>query len=1254
VELYIERYHLEESVAPPVIPSIGIGRSSIVKNGTIPSNRGDTQPIDELPPASVEFFAEDSSFADYFGVLPTVPTINRCISEASPQIVEHEEMAEMEPLEAPKPVEMTSRRSLSVLMNQRAKSPVFSDEGSNTSNAETKSHPSARSSELQAQTALDGIFRASPSSHPSSLSSSLDNISIDEDLHLTGEEDPTHMVLDDLPESSIHRPSSSQDSSISSDIDDNDKMGFIPEIEEPYMDYESHAALPSFWSSGPSLATSLRESNALEIIEDDRARFSFDDQLDDDNMEPTENHFTNEQSRASDADSIAPLGRFKKNIGSSAKSSRASATGKRATASAKTTSSKKRKRVPSELDSDAILDSDDDGEQSEGSAPTGRAKKAGSSTKRPKLKSAEPIIPIDELSCSSAPEVPSTSTLFVLQPEMSNPPPSSSTGKPSGPSSTSTASSSKRQNFRKINLKGGYKKTRMDRETMMLARSRKAAANAQARSAGTQEESPFDCWDESTMEIMLQPFTAPDEPTPSSNPSDPSEVLSNTSSSNTLVQGSEFSLANFISHSASMTTVYNAQPLLSPTISRLSPVVGAATRELRGITSSSDSANPNGLSIPDELLTRVLEENFKIKQFRAGQREAIQRVLSGQNTLLILPTGGGKSLCYQLPSLAFESGLTLVVSPLLSLISDQLSKLPAGLIGVSLGSNLSGSALEASLQKLKSGMARILFISPEKLASQSFLEMMQRLSLRIELLCVDEAHCLSTWSHNFRPSYLSIYRNAVEALGARRVLALTATATSATAASICESLHIPNESILRYAPIGEHVHLNIKMVLEKHDVLERILKSPELAAEGSVIVYVMFQKQADDLASYLLHRGFSTASYHAGKSPQERNRVQSLFIAHKIKIIIATVAFGMGIDQRDVRGVVHFSMPKSVENYVQEVGRAGRDGLPAHCHLLCHPSDLHTLRSLAHADTQDRVTVKALMLAIWPGERDSKDVRPNRLVALRIAESERTFDMKQSLISTILTWLSNNGHLALLPQQNATCELSFHDKTLDLLKTKSKLLQQCASIGKKHKSSLIVPLESLAGMRGKSIEETSKNLSELAETCGIHLSFRDPAMCIEIRKELFDQELDEEIDKVFEKIRLLESVALEKIDSLYRILTSDLDQPIHSKIQRYFIQASSASLQGPMKVDPEPPQVPQSQLQLLQADVRVFLAQCGEAISTARQVARIFHGISSPQYPKEEWQLNKFWAKSVGIPFEAILKTAQQEILAAILSGGDF
>ncbi|XP_016348107.1 ATP-dependent DNA helicase Q4 [Sinocyclocheilus anshuiensis] len=417
--------------------------------------------------------------------------------------------------------------------------------------------------------------------------------------------------------------------------------------------------------------------------------------------------------------------------------------------------------------------------------------------------------------------------------------------------------------------------------------------------------------------------------------------------------------------------------------------------------------------VPPEVYEAL--RDFGYKSFRPGQETAIMRILSGLSTLVVLSTGMGKSLCYQLPAYLYAQRskcITLVVSPLVSLMDDQLSGLPTKLKAACIHSNMSRKQREAAIEKVKAGQVHVLLLSPEALvggghSGSGCLPPADQLP-PVAFACIDEAHCVSEWSHNFRPCYLRLCKVLRDRLGVRCLLGLTATATLSTALDIGRHLDISDQDgiAVRSAAVPHNLQLSVSMDRVKEQALVSLLKGERFGALESVIVYCTRREETSRIAALLrtclqgvmLRESSKPApededdnpvgkkkkalarkkirkplkwiaeAYHAGMSASERRRVQNNFMCGELRVVVATVAFGMGLDKSDVRGIIHYNMPKSFESYVQEIGRAGRDGHPAHCHLFLDPegADLHELRRHIYADTVDFYTVKKLVQKVFP------------------------------------------------------------------------------------------------------------------------------------------------------------------------------------------------------------------------------------------------------------------------------------------------
>ncbi len=365
-----------------------------------------------------------------------------------------------------------------------------------------------------------------------------------------------------------------------------------------------------------------------------------------------------------------------------------------------------------------------------------------------------------------------------------------------------------------------------------------------------------------------------------------------------------------------------------------------ALRGLEGLDAELEQPSRayDGPADPDSLLAHL-----GLGEFRPGQRETVEAALAGRDSLVVMPTGGGKSLCYQLPGLASDR-LTIVVSPLIALMADQWRRLSAnGHPAVMIASGMPDGVARDAMEQIGDGRARIVYCSPERFASPAFWNVLER--RQVDLLAVDEAHCISEWGHDFRPDYLRLPR-VIERLGRPTVMACTATATEGVSDEICARLGLREPLMVRSG--FDRPNLSFDTVefdgkgskARKLAMLRHGLSDP---ANRPAIVYCGTRRDTDEVAQALRQSGLATASYHAGLDPDERASAQHRFMSDDAEVIVATNAFGMGVDKPDVRSVWHWAIPTSVEAYYQEAGRAGRDGLPSRAVLLAGRSDLGRL-----------------------------------------------------------------------------------------------------------------------------------------------------------------------------------------------------------------------------------------------------------------------------------------------------------------------
>ena len=406
-------------------------------------------------------------------------------------------------------------------------------------------------------------------------------------------------------------------------------------------------------------------------------------------------------------------------------------------------------------------------------------------------------------------------------------------------------------------------------------------------------------------------------------------------------------------------------------------------------------------------LHSVLNRSFGYTSFRPGQEQVIESLLAGRSALALFPTGAGKSLCYQLPSLLL-SGLTVVISPLIALMKDQVESLEArGIAAARLDSSLTPAEAAGVYDRIRSGTLNLLYIAPERLTSEQFVGRLSRTT--VAMMAVDEAHCISEWGHNFRPEYLRLAHVARE-LGISPVLALTATATPAVAADIrrafgiAESDHVqtsfrrPNLSY-RVTPCADRDRLSL-------------LTSRLQSRQGATIVYVTLQKTAEEVANHLQQSGLKALAYHAGLPDEKRHAGQDAFMAGRVDTIVATIAFGRGIDKADIRSVYHYNLPKTLENYAQEPGRAGRDGKPSVCELLACADDRIPLENFTYGDTPTQEALRKLLGEVFSPTGSQACRRSEHRQGefdLSLYELAQATDIRPLVIETVLTHLELSG-----------------------------------------------------------------------------------------------------------------------------------------------------------------------------------------------------------------------------------------------------
>lgn len=636
--------------------------------------------------------------------------------------------------------------------------------------------------------------------------------------------------------------------------------------------------------------------------------------------------------------------------------------------------------------------------------------------------------------------------------------------------------------------------------------------------------------------------------------------------------------------------------------------------------------------------TEVLKSRFKFPAFRLKQAHAVSRVLNGGSAVVVFPTGGGKSLCYQVPGVAIkrldklqgvrqghaEGGITLVVSPLIALMKDQVDALKRlGIRAEAMDSSKSKEEYMSTVEDMREGMLDILYCAPERLNNEGFVASMASVKGGVRLLAVDEAHCISEWGHAFRPDYLKVARFAKE-IQAERVICLTATATPKVAEDVCKAFDIPpEEGVFRTPTYRDNLHLHARSFLTKEESYPELIKFLN-EHPGPTIVYVTLQKHAEQLADRLRRSKLRSRHFHAGMAPDEKVACQDEFMASKNMIICATIAFGMGIDKANIRNVIHYDIPRSLEGYSQEIGRAGRDGKESHCMLFMCAEDFHLRESFTRGDLPSRQSVRSMIQDVF--STMVSGTGKGTIIELSLQQVSKELDIKQTVAKNIFAQLELRFGLI---RETTPKYTQYQYKELNLATDNSPVAEAIRKGARKAKTWTHVDVDSISKKDNLSRESIVSRLNDWNERGFIQLETKNVHQIYLVLKPLPSTGQDRQAlsDKVYRELEIREQQDLERMDQVTNLvvgkqcfalaLAKHFGDELPDKAQECG-HCTWCETHQPVELK-KPPQVPW--------DSKAF-AKVLEAVperDDPRYLARIAFGIASPRATQAKMTKNRLF-----------------------------